>query len=566
MKILPIEKNGEKALKIIFPYDKEINIKLRKIAGAKWSDEEYSWVVPYSVETYGELQYRFPNLEIHGEAEWLKLPSKKIDLREQNLGDSVSVEVIKEEDLLGAPLFKKHVIKPLGCADIVVTRGHIFLKFDKDDRDYQFVISLRFSYWDKQKFYWKIPNYGKNLELIKSHFYGRINSFRIVEIEEANERKAIGFNEFLVIKKGNGRLYIYFASNKVLNGEIKKFPYSHWNRMESCWSIPFAEKFVEELKKLSVAFGLNFKLREEEEALVKKQKASFYDIENYKDCPTEYVLKLREMRYSDHTLKTYKSIFEEFINFHTDLSLAEIDETKITPFLRFLVMERKVSVSFQNQAINAIKFYFEKVLGGERGVYVIDRPRTEKKLPEVMSEEEITKLFSSLENLKHKAILMLTYSAGLRVGEVVRLVIKDIDSNRMQIRIQQGKGKKDRYTILSVTILELLRDYFKFYKPQIYLFEGAKGVQYSTRSIQQIMRDAVIKSGIKKNVSVHSLRHSFATHLLEHGTDLRYIQSLLGHDSSKTTEIYTHVTTKGFDQIKSPLDNLFSKGSDEATN
>lgn len=152
---------------------------------------------------------------------------------------------------------------------------------------------------------------------------------------------------------------------------------------------------------------------------------------------------------------------------------------------------------------------------------------------------------------------MLTiYSGGLRISELINLKIKDIDSNRMQIRVSQSKGKKDRYTLLSTKTLITLRQYFIEYKPQVWLFEGINGDQYSARSIQNILKAALQKVGVKKRITVHSLRHSFATHLLENGTDLRYIQSLLGHESSKTTEIYTHITTKGMDQIKNPLDKL----------
>ena len=206
--------------------------------------------------------------------------------------------------------------------------------------------------------------------------------------------------------------------------------------------------------------------------------------------------------------------------------------------------------------INAIKFYYERVLKGERKTYLIDRPKKEKTLPTVLNEEEIKLLLNKTENLKHKAILMMAYSAGLRLGELINMKIKDIDSKRMQIRVEQAKGKKDRYTILSNKMLAILREYFVRYKPNEWLFEGEKGGQYSARSIQKVAKLSATKAGIKKNVGVHTLRHTFATHLLENGTDLRYIQSLLGHESSKTTEIYTHITTKGFDQIKNPLDQL----------
>lgn len=188
--------------------------------------------------------------------------------------------------------------------------------------------------------------------------------------------------------------------------------------------------------------------------------------------------------------------------------------------------------------------------------YLIDRPREEMYLPEVLSEEEVKAILDATENLKHKAILMTIYSAGLRISEAINLKIKDIDSQRMQIRVDQGKGKKDRYTLLGKKTLEVLRKYFQLYKPRVYIFEGMDGQQYSKSSITQILKASVLKAGIKKRVSVHTLRHSFATHLLEGGVNLRYIQSLLGHGSSKTTEIYTHITTKGFDQIVNPLDKF----------
>ena len=173
-----------------------------------------------------------------------------------------------------------------------------------------------------------------------------------------------------------------------------------------------------------------------------------------------------------------------------------------------------------------------------------------------MSTAEVSLILKATTNIKHKAILMTAYSAGLRLNELVELKIVDIDSKRMQIKVTQGKGKKDRYTLLSSKLLDILRQYFITCKPCVYLFEGAKYQPYAARSIQAIMKSSCFKAGITKHATVHTLRHSFATHLLESGTDLRYIQSLLGHSSSKTTEIYTHITTKGFDQIVSPLDHL----------
>jgi len=294
----------------------------------------------------------------------------------------------------------------------------------------------------------------------------------------------------------------------------------------------------------------------EEKKLKIKPRTSKFDITNYRTCPKNYIDKLMELRYSKNTLDVYTDMFEEFINYYEETAIDDITEPMIMDFLHYLVTERHVSTSYQNQSINSIKFYYERVLGGKRKVYMIDRPREESYLPEVLNTEEITAILNATENLKHKAILMTIYSAGLRIGEAINLKIKDIDSQRMQIRVEQGKGKKDRYTLLGIKTLEILRKYVAEYKPKEWLFEGAKGENYSQKGIQAILKKSVGIVGIKKHITVHTLRHSFATHLLEAGTDLRYIQSLLENSNSKTTEIYTHITTKGFDQIKSPLDNL----------
>lgn len=212
--------------------------------------------------------------------------------------------------------------------------------------------------------------------------------------------------------------------------------------------------------------------------------------------------------------------------------------------------------------MSAIKFLCQNILNKNDLTIYVPRPRKEHKLPVVINQKEVLRILESVKNEKHHAILILIliYSAGLRVGEVVRLKIEDIDSERMLIHIKQGKGRKDRYTMLSQVALKILRDYTTRYKPETWLFPGGKENKHLTeRSVQKVFENALQKARIKKNVSVHSLRHSFATHLLENGTDLRYIQELLGHESSKTTEIYTHVSEKEVRRIQSPLDRLMQE-------
>ena len=231
----------------------------------------------------------------------------------------------------------------------------------------------------------------------------------------------------------------------------------------------------------------------------------------------------------------------------------------IRDYLYYLANDKEASTSTLNTAINALKFYYGEVLG-RKFVYEIKRPKKDKKLPVILSQGEVAKILSCVSNVKHKAILMLIYSAGLRLGEVVKLKQGDIDVGRGLIYVRGGKGRKDRYTLLSDVAMEALRHYLDKYKPVKWLFSGARKEKHiSTRTVQAIFEQAREKVGIEKEVTVHSLRHSFATHLLEGGTDLRYIQELLGHKSSKTTEIYTHVSNRDLSRIKSPLDTWGGK-------
>jgi len=268
--------------------------------------------------------------------------------------------------------------------------------------------------------------------------------------------------------------------------------------------------------------------------------------------------KLDLKRYSENTKRIYLTQFKYFANYFGLENPDDLTRTQITHWINHLVKHRKVSGSYQNQTINAIKFYYEHVLGRDRTLYDLDRPRKEKKLPIVLTKREVQLIFNCVSNLKHTCILELLYSSGLRLGELLNLRIEDIDSENMLIRVRGGKGLKDRYTILSRQLLETLRRYYKTYKPEDWLFEGKDGGQYSSTSVQHIVKRASKAAGIKKNVSPHTFRHSFATHLVDNGTNLRHIQTLLGHNSSKTTEIYTHVSNVDLRNIASPLDNLHS--------
>jgi len=265
-------------------------------------------------------------------------------------------------------------------------------------------------------------------------------------------------------------------------------------------------------------------------------------------------LKLTACRYSDATKRSYLAMFRAFLRHVYPLPLHHIRQQHVQHYHMMLIRERNISRSYQNMSINAVKFYAEKVLGQDRQYIDLDRPKKIEKLPTVLSIEEVQRILKATHHLKHKAMLTTLYSAGLRMGELLNLQIGDIDSNGMRIWVREGKGVKDRLTVLSPMLLTLLRRYFLKHRPKNYLFEGPGGNAYSASSVRKILKRAVTKARIHKEVRPHTLRHSFATHLLENGTNLRYIQTLLGHTSAKTTEIYTHVSTKALEEIKSPLD------------
>ena len=235
-------------------------------------------------------------------------------------------------------------------------------------------------------------------------------------------------------------------------------------------------------------------------------------------------------------------------------------EEGVMLYLDLVLGKKGVSLTYRDQAVSAIKFFYDKVLGTPFVTGKLPRPKKEQLLPAVLGTDEVRRLLESVANLKHLALLMLAYSGGLRVGELVRLKADDIDSCRMLIHIRSGKGRKDRYTVLSAHALVVLRDYVRRFRPSGWLFPGQRpGSHLSARSVQHIVSDATRRAGIRKHVTPHTLRHSFATHLLENGTDLRYIQELLGHKSSKTTERYTHVSRKDRARIVSPLDRMVSE-------
>ncbi|MBX2931759.1 MAG: tyrosine-type recombinase/integrase [Chitinophagaceae bacterium] len=336
-------------------------------------------------------------------------------------------------------------------------------------------------------------------------------------------------------------IWIHFPKNQHLINQLKENIKVYWSNSNKCWYALDNPNYRKLLDIPLKSIG--------EEILLKLHSINKNELIRYRDL---LVLKA----YSYNTIRTYFIEFAQLLYVLNDFPVYDLSSEQLRSYCLYCIKKLKLSENQMHSRLNALKFYFEKVLHKEKFFFDIPRPKKINSLPKVLNLNEVRKMFSKTTNLKHLLILKLCYGMGLRVSEVVNLKIEHIDSKRMQVLIATSKGKKDRYVKLPDSILIELREYYKTYKPKEYLFEGQTGGQYSIRSVQQVFKAAMKKAGINKTIGIHGLRHSYATHLLEMGTDISYVQKLLGHKDIKTTLIYTHVSNRSLSKISSPLDML----------
>jgi integrase/recombinase XerD len=342
-----------------------------------------------------------------------------------------------------------------------------------------------------------------------------------------------------VLSSTNEELIVKFVYHPDLVNLIRIISGRRWDSKNKVWLIPNRTEVMQQFQTVFQGYSIEWADLDNSQQVIRQ-------------CSDE--LKLHGL--SPKTQKAYLMHIRRFLG-RIIKPLPIISETEIRQYLLELSEADQCSRSYHNQAISALKFLFCSVLKLPVTIQDIPRPKHDKKLPVVLGKETVARILKEVENPKHLAVLMLVYAAGLRVSEVVSLKIDDLDKERQMIRVRSSKGRKDRYTMLSPFALEAVEKYRKIYHPEEWLFPGPDHTKHlSTRTVERVLENARIKAGIKQSFSVHSLRHSFATHLLESGVDLRYIQELLGHSSSKTTEIYTHVSQKHIKKIQSPLDSL----------
>jgi integrase/recombinase XerD len=475
-------------------YTDSFKERIRSINGRRWCGANRLWHIPYDRESYTTLRTLFSDCSISVRKEEKKDVTDSTGRVEEHkdLTQSPSLDVTKE-DKPKIELAKEAMNDADGSTHFRITE-HPYLK-------HYLCIYLPKNMKDSY------------LSIIKN-IYGRKWSYQLVAWEVPYTKVTLRF------------LDTYVGGAIVRDFQLKA-------------DIP------ERLEREASLFESE-KVRKKEPEIVAK----------HENAVTKLAEFMMLRRYTHTTIKTYKTAFRAFIMFYDDIRPRELTRKHIDEYLLYCIKVKNISESYQDTIISAIKLFYIEAAGQEEKVQGLYRPRKVEKLPNVLSEQEVTRLLKAPDNLKHRCMLMLVYSSGLRLSEVVNLQITDIQSDIHRVMVRGAKGKKDRCTLLSEKALYLLREYYNIFRPTHWLFEGQDGGAYSVRSVQEVFTAAKIKSKINPNATLHWLRHSFATHLLEKGVDLRYIQELLGHASSKTTEIYTHITKNGWDKLQSPLDSL----------
>lgn len=354
-----------------------------------------------------------------------------------------------------------------------------------------------------------------------------------------------------VLHRGDKRVKLIFDFDATIMNILDTIDDARWSRTMNCWHVPFDESCIDKLR--SVFEG----------------KARLVDMTNEGNSkkllpPNDDHIKhfnrfkqfLKNRRYSEQTIKTYTQRIFDFLSFYGSKNIVLIDNEDVQYYNYHRIVKLGLSTVVQNQFMAALNLFLATVHETKIDIEKVVRAKKKRKLPVVFSKQEVQKIMNSTQNQKHKTLLYIVYACGLRRGEVGLLRIEDLHTDRKLMLVRNAKGSKDRYVPLSDKSIELLRLYYKQYRPDKYIFETGPGKPYPAETAYKVFKRALEISGINKDAGIHALRHSYATHLLEGGTDLRYIQAILGHKSSKTTEIYTHVSNKNIGNIQSPADDL----------
>ncbi len=458
-----------------------------------------------------------------GDDEFVKLIIKNID------------QALKER-LSGLEYLSLH--EQSGCYIMPKTEHYMQLLADNIDD----ISSLNTTFLTRTKIVTDYVEFGKNQEL---HTKMHKNPITILPIKHEGKQYAL----------------LKFHYNPTIYQRLKMLDYVRYSKTYKRFVTHLEEKYIRKLIKDLAPISriqLDSKIKISDLNLKKTIWEQSYTGKDYTSCPDAYLEKMRLRNYSLNTIRTYHSMLMKFLNsFDVPLEIINsFSEEEINKYHREMIQSEKYSFSTLNQSLCAILYYYNEVLDRGLEPEYIERPMKNRELPKVLTKEEVKEILKSVKNLKHKSIIFLSYSSGMRIGELLNLKVEDLDFERKMIHVRDAKGRKDRYTILSDNMTKIIRRYLSNFRPKEFLFEGQYGGKYSSGSVAKFWKRALAETRVKYAYPFHSLRHSFATHLLENGTDIRYIQQLLGHSSSRTTEIYTHVSTRYVSNIKSPGDLL----------
>lgn len=569
MKTIRIEKifhHGAYRIGVFFDKDFEIIAVLKRL-GATYSGSRRCWYLDYSKVSYHLLRSHFPDLVVVTES---SIPTLVTGVDNRDLSPIASSSTLQLGSVVSNPEHKQSVVSSdklrlqllPSIGKYWVFKMHFHHEISKQ------LLKVKGVYWNgNYKSYMVFRN-----EVVKKEVEGilGVSGFFGLDYFVKDSFVVKGKIKVLPHAEAVSWMEVYVPKVLLVHEKLKRFSMMRFSKSKNCYLLPAAPVVMDSLHlqfentgiEIEILLPKNYldkrNLPNKKQLDLSKTKKSLLDMvpEKAHLYLSGMVDTLLALNYSSSTLRTYCGAFIQFLRYFDFRNPEDVSREEIIRFLGSL-MERGLSATSGHSMVNGVQFYYQQVLGKRDFTFVLPRPKKEKKLPVVLTMEECLLIFKVVDNPKHKLLLLIGYGAGLRVSEIVSLKWSDILFEEHKIHVKNAKGKKDRMVMLPYSIVSSLQLYRELYKGKLYVFEGQfAGEPYSTGSVQQVMRTALKLSGLEKKATVHTLRHSFATHLLENGTDIRYIQQFLGHSSIKTTTVYTHLTKTAVDKIQSPLDRM----------
>jgi len=577
--ISPLDYKGQKKIKLSFAgRDSEAFHKVNCIEGFAYTKTYRCYYIPYTKEAYSQLKNLYPNIiiekptltgaEATGNVSPQNTGIQEPKTLENNNCADISVALLKHEEVKTESHNTDIQTKPIIKAWFT-NRFYIAVTLQYNAAHVAFLKTLKKAEWNKEKRRWIFSAITSNIEKFKQYFNIEIEDKRSEfgnNLTKDNDSTPTDGIVLMPYTDDKTKLFVILPYNVTCISLIKKVKNRYYSKAHSCWVIDNDKEIVKQTveffteagyKVYKQAVGCEMELYKPTKNKIQLVEAECLNIfpESFRPVAGEYFNKLLDKRYSWNTIKTYVRYFSNFAKYFEYKSLKDIQQKEIELYINMLV-KKGISESAQKQIICTIRFYYIEVLRISPQYYRLTQPKKSETLPTVLAFSEIIQIFSKIDNLKHKCMVYMGYATGLRISEVVAVKLSELDFERKTIMVRAAKGKKDRTVMLSDKLALLLRDYISKYEPKRWLFEGQLDEQYSDRSLQSLFKRAFDSTDIKKHVTFHTLRHSFATHLLEAGTDLRIIQELLGHANIQTTVRYTHVSVRDIKNIQSPLDKL----------